>query len=55
MKIYVDDIIFESTNEKLCKDFESCMKKEFGMSMMRKLNYFLGFQSKQRGDGIFIN
>ena len=29
VQIYVDDIIFGSTNEKLCKDFESYMKKEF--------------------------
>ena len=54
MQIYVD-IIFGSTNEKFCKDFESCMKKEFEMSMMGELNYFLGLQIKQRGDGIFIN
>ena len=53
--IYVDDIVFGSTNEKLCKDFESCMKNEFEMSMMVELNYFLGLQIKQRSDGIFIN
>jgi len=55
VQIYVDDIIFGSTNEKLCKNFESCMKKEFEMSMMGELNYFLGLQIKQRGEGIFIN
>ena len=42
VQIYVDDIIFGSTNEKLCKDFESCMKDEFEMSMMGELNNFLG-------------
>ena len=41
VQIYIDDIIFGSTNEKLCKEFESCMKNEFRMSMMRELNYFL--------------
>ena len=55
VQIYINDIIFGSTNEKLCKDFESCMKKEFEMSMMGELNYFLGLQIKQRGNGIFIN
>ena len=54
-QIYVDDIIFVSTNEKLCKDFESYMKNEFEMSMMGELNYFLGLQIKQRSDEIFIN
>ena len=38
----------------LCKNFESCMKKEFEMSTMGELNYFLGLQIKQRSDGIFI-
>jgi len=54
-QIYVDDIIFVSTNEKLCKEFESCMKNEFEMSMMGELNYFIGLQIKQRSDEIFIN
>ena len=54
-QIYIDDIIFESTNEKLCKDFESCMKNEFEMSIMGELNYFLGLQIKQKSDRIFIN
>jgi len=55
VQIYVDDIIFGSTNEVLCKDFESYMKKEFEISMTRELNYFLGLQIKKRSDGIFIN
>ena len=46
VQIYVDDIIFGSTNESLCKAFESCMKDEFEMSMMGELNYFLGVQIK---------
>ncbi|KAH9768926.1 hypothetical protein KPL71_011792 [Citrus sinensis] len=55
VQIYVDDIIFGSTNELLCKDFSSCMSKEFEMSMMRELKYFLGLQIKQNDEGIFIN
>ena len=43
VQIFVDDIIFGSTNEKLCKDFESRMKKEFEMSIMGEIYYFLGF------------
>jgi len=46
VQIYVDDINFGSTNEKLCKEFESCMKNEFEISMMGELNYFLGLQIK---------
>ena len=29
VQIYIDDIIFGSTNELLCKGFSSCMSKEF--------------------------
>jgi len=42
MQIYVDDIIFGATNETLCKEFSSSMQKEFEMSMMGDLNFFLG-------------
>ena len=55
VQIYADDIIFDSTNENLCKVFESYMKEEFEMSMMGELNYFLGLQIKQREDRIFFN
>lgn len=55
VQIYVDDIIFGATNESLCKDFSDMMQGEFEMSMMGKLNYFLGLQIKQSKDGIFIN
>ncbi|KAH9698504.1 Integrase catalytic domain-containing protein [Citrus sinensis] len=55
VQIYVDDIIFGSTNELLCKEFSLCMSKEFEMSMMGELKYFLGLQIKQSEEGIFIN
>jgi hypothetical protein len=45
-QIYVDDIIFGSTNLKVCKDFSERMTREFEMSMIGELNFFLGFQIK---------
>ena len=42
VQIYVDDIIFGSTNEALCKDFTNLMQGEFQMSLMGELNYFIG-------------
>nr|GEU99051.1 putative ribonuclease H-like domain-containing protein [Tanacetum cinerariifolium] len=54
-KIYVDDIIFGSTNKDLCKAFEKLMKDKFQMSSMGKLTFFLGLQVKQKQDGIFIS
>ena len=55
VQIYVDDIIFGSTNEKLCQRFSRLMQSEYEMSMMGELSYFLGLQVSQRNDGIFIS
>ena len=42
-QIYIDDIIFGSTNEKFCEEFSRIMTKRFEMSMMGELKFFLGF------------
>nr|UBX54600.1 transposon Ty3-I Gag-Pol polyprotein [Lupinus angustifolius] len=55
VQIYVYDIIFGSTNESLCSDIGKMMQGEFKMSMMRKLNYFLGLQIKQLDNDIFVS
>nr|GEU67271.1 putative ribonuclease H-like domain-containing protein [Tanacetum cinerariifolium] len=47
-KVYVDDIIFGSTNKDLCKAFEKLMKDKFQMSSMGELTFFLGLQVKQK-------
>nr|GEV25452.1 hypothetical protein [Tanacetum cinerariifolium] len=54
-KIFVDDIIFGSTNKDLCKAFEKLMKDKFQMSSLGELTFFLGLQVKQRPYGIFID
>jgi hypothetical protein len=53
-QIYVDDIIFGSTNETFCKEFSRVMTERFEMSMMGELKFFLGFQIKQAKEGTFI-
>nr|GEU87096.1 hypothetical protein [Tanacetum cinerariifolium] len=55
VQIYVDDIIFGSTNPNLSKQFEKLMHIKFKMSMMRELKFFLGIQIHQSPRGIFIN
>nr|GEY29340.1 uncharacterized mitochondrial protein AtMg00810-like [Tanacetum cinerariifolium] len=55
VQIYVDDIIFGSTNKDLCKAFKKLMKDKFQMSSMGELTFFLGLQVKQKLDGIFIS
>jgi hypothetical protein len=50
-QIYVDDIIFGSTNKSTCEEFSRIMIQKFEMSMMGELKYFLGFQVKQLQEG----
>ena len=53
-QIYVDDIIFGSTNQTFYEEFSRIMKKRFEMSMMGELMFFLRFQIKQLKEGTFI-
>ena len=39
----------------MCQEFAKLMQGEFEMSMMGELNFFLGLQIRQTGEGIFIN
>nr|GEZ49528.1 retrovirus-related Pol polyprotein from transposon TNT 1-94 [Tanacetum cinerariifolium] len=55
VQIYVDDIIFESTNPKYSKRFEKLMHIRFEMSLMGEMKFFLGLQIHQSPHGIFIN
>ena len=52
VQIYVDDVIFGSTNASLCKEFSKLMQDEFEMSMMGELKLFLGIQVNQFKEGI---
>jgi hypothetical protein len=54
-QIYVDDIIFGSTNKSFCDEFSKMMTDRFEMSMMGVLTFFLGFQIKQAKEEIFIS
>jgi ribosome maturation factor RimP len=44
-QIYVDDIIFGSTNVTFCEEFSRIMTNRFEMSMMGELKFFLDFKS----------
>ncbi|GJT63177.1 putative ribonuclease H-like domain-containing protein [Tanacetum coccineum] len=55
VQIYIDDIIFASTNPKFCEIFANEMSSTFKMSMMGKISFFLGLQISQNPRGIFIN
>ncbi|GJS26184.1 retrovirus-related pol polyprotein from transposon TNT 1-94 [Tanacetum coccineum] len=55
VQIYVDDIIFASTDPKACDIFSNEMSSKFQMSMMGQMSFFLGLQVSQNPEGIFIN
>nr|GEU35826.1 hypothetical protein [Tanacetum cinerariifolium] len=54
VQVYVDDIIFGSSNPLLCREFEALMHDKFQMSDMGELTFFLGLQVLQKKDGIFL-
>ncbi|GKD71366.1 retrovirus-related pol polyprotein from transposon TNT 1-94 [Tanacetum coccineum] len=55
VQVYVDDIIFGSTNPDFSKKTLQTMKNNFEMSMMGELKFFLGLQVYQSPRGIFIS
>nr|GFC31125.1 putative ribonuclease H-like domain-containing protein [Tanacetum cinerariifolium] len=50
VQVYVDDIIFGSSNPQLCREFEALLHEKFQMSAMGELNFFLGLQVLQKED-----
>ncbi|GJW44454.1 retrovirus-related pol polyprotein from transposon TNT 1-94 [Tanacetum coccineum] len=55
VQIYIDDIIFATTNTAMCNKFDKQMTTKFKMSMMGQISFFLGLQISQSPKGIFIN
>ncbi|GJV94583.1 retrovirus-related pol polyprotein from transposon TNT 1-94 [Tanacetum coccineum] len=54
-QIYVDEIIFASTNPICCDKFAKLISKHFKMSMIGQISFFLGLQILQSPRCIFIN
>eukprot|EP00253_Pinus_taeda_P031838 PITA_31838 len=52
--VYVDDIIFCNNEEAMSQNFALVMQKEFEMSLIGELTYFLGLQIQQNEDSIFF-
>ena len=54
-QVYIDDIVFGATIDARAIEFFEEMKKEFEMSMVGELTFFLSLQVKQKKEGIFIS
>ena len=53
--LYVDDLIFMGNNQRLVEEFKTEMKKEFEMTDLGLMKFFLGLEVKQVSSGIFIS
>ena len=53
--LYVDDLIFIGKNPGMFEDFKKVMTKEFEMTNIGLMAYYLGIEVKQMEDGIFIS
>ena len=54
-QVYVDNIVFGATIDDRAIEFSKEMKKEFEMSMVGELTFFLGLQVKQKKEDIFVS
>ena len=54
VRIYVDDLLCISNNKDMLTEFKLSMKKEFDMTDLGNMRFFLGIEVLQTADGIFI-
>ena len=55
LSLYVDDLIYTSNSEVLLEKFRKSMEKEFAMTDLGRMKFFLGVEVIQDERGIFIN
>jgi hypothetical protein len=55
VQVYGDDIVFGGLSHSLVARFAEDMSKEFEMSMIGELQFFLGLQIKQAKEGTFVH
>jgi hypothetical protein len=55
VQVYVDDIVFGGSSNSLVLRFAKDMSREFEMSMMGELQFFLRLQIKQAKKGTFVH
>ncbi|GKV30443.1 hypothetical protein SLEP1_g39251 [Rubroshorea leprosula] len=55
VSLYVDDFLITGSDVQAMEHFMLVMKKEFDMSNLGEMSYFLGLEIKQCGNGIFLS
>jgi len=55
VSLYVDDLIFTGNCAQMFSEFKSSMKKNFDMTDLGKMSFFLGVEVKQSEEGISMS
>jgi hypothetical protein len=55
VQVYVDDTVFGGSSNSVVARFAEDMSREFEMSMMGELQFFIGLQIKQSKEGTFVH
>lgn len=55
VSVYVDDLIYTGDNVSMMEDFKKSMQREFDMTDLGKMRYFLGIEVLQTSHGIHIS
>jgi hypothetical protein len=55
VQVYMDDIVFGGSSNSFVARFADDMSREFEMSMMGELQFFIGLQIKQSKEGAFLH
>lgn len=53
--VYIDDLIFTRNDELMMKDFTESMQKEFDMTNLGKMRFFLGIEVIQYSNVIYMS
>lgn len=54
VSLYVDDLLYAGSDEHMCTEFKLSMQKEFEMTDLGKMKFFLGVEVSQSKDGIHL-
>jgi len=55
VSLYVDDLVFTRSNEEMFAEFKALMKREFDMTDLGKMKFFLGVEVVQNDEGIYLS
>lgn len=55
VSVYVDDLIFTGDDELMMSEFKNSMMREFDMTDLGRMRFFLGIEVLQKSDGIYIS